>query len=584
MRVMKASPASGFHMTDLVSSTLAKLFSAPNPKTVGPTPDAAPDSGASFAHELARATREPARVPDRRVAAAEKAPQASQKPAPRTRAARGVDPKREERGEPELEAREARTQDETAEDGTSGRADVVAAPKDPHASEADAADDVSESQVAATPSSDAGPSADVDAAALAAAQALSTEPLQIVVPVAPVDPASDQTDDTESPTALSTATPRVRPEVRPAFVEATVVAPDSNPTDEPDPVESQVAVAKTPAQPDRASPVEGRPTPTADPKPAPTEPAVADAAPSENAPDKSVEPTTRQRPDVAPASSSDASPTTTRPVEPVAAQESAARAALVPAPARSVREPAKKVGGVGAAKADTTAPSASDDVAPPPATKDLPPERVVNGVVADPKTTIDSGSQGEGTLPTTNSATPSRTSAIAPTADRAPTTGPVPTTRVAAESATPSAAPNRASTWPATVEKLLERLHGEVSMGKREFRIDLAPPELGRLNVRLTERPEGLVVRFLAERGDVAAALKNELPRLEQSLSLSGLSLASLDVQARGGQGSQADPRNHDGARTAGAAERTSSRSEARTRHSVSTSARSAVGRVDLIV
>ena len=114
----------------------------------------------------------------------------------------------------------------------------------------------------------------------------------------------------------------------------------------------------------------------------------------------------------------------------------------------------------------------------------------------------------------------------------------VPTSAVGSTTRSGTAPLQHLPTWPSTVERMLEKLHGEIQSGRQEFRIQLAPAELGRVEVRLAERGEGLTVRVVADRPEVAAALRHDLPRLEQSLQQTGISLASLDVQARGFGGS----------------------------------------------
>jgi flagellar hook-length control protein FliK len=111
----------------------------------------------------------------------------------------------------------------------------------------------------------------------------------------------------------------------------------------------------------------------------------------------------------------------------------------------------------------------------------------------------------------------------------APPSAPAPTTAIADVA---SSAPALAAD-DARLERLLGQLQGELRTGRREFQLVLDPPELGRVDVRIVAQGDGVVVRFVTERGDVAQWLRDDLPGLHQAAERDGLQVVDVDVRSR---------------------------------------------------
>jgi flagellar hook-length control protein FliK len=85
---------------------------------------------------------------------------------------------------------------------------------------------------------------------------------------------------------------------------------------------------------------------------------------------------------------------------------------------------------------------------------------------------------------------------------------------------------------PVRLDRMLEQLRGELQTGKNEFRLALDPVELGRLDVNVAARGEGVVLRLTAERGDVAQWLRTDLPILQKAIEQDGLQVLGVEVRS----------------------------------------------------
>jgi flagellar hook-length control protein FliK len=85
---------------------------------------------------------------------------------------------------------------------------------------------------------------------------------------------------------------------------------------------------------------------------------------------------------------------------------------------------------------------------------------------------------------------------------------------------------------PLPFERMLEQMRGEIHAGRNEFKLALDPPEMGRLDVDVVTRGEGIVLRLTAERGDVAQWLKTDLPILHRAFEKDGLQVLGVEVRS----------------------------------------------------
>jgi hypothetical protein len=81
----------------------------------------------------------------------------------------------------------------------------------------------------------------------------------------------------------------------------------------------------------------------------------------------------------------------------------------------------------------------------------------------------------------------------------------------------------------------VERLH---STGKTGLHLQLHPQELGRIDLRIANRADGLHVLISASQVETGAMLERSLEQLRHTLSQAGLELAQVSVSA-GGSGGQ---------------------------------------------
>jgi flagellar hook-length control protein FliK len=75
-------------------------------------------------------------------------------------------------------------------------------------------------------------------------------------------------------------------------------------------------------------------------------------------------------------------------------------------------------------------------------------------------------------------------------------------------------------------------MRGELHAGKNEFRLVLDPPDMGRLDVNVVARGDGVVLRLHAERADVAQWLRSDLPVLHRAIEKDGLQVLGVEVRS----------------------------------------------------
>lgn len=103
----------------------------------------------------------------------------------------------------------------------------------------------------------------------------------------------------------------------------------------------------------------------------------------------------------------------------------------------------------------------------------------------------------------------------------------------------PAAIPNESRALPelpaANEHEIIRRAQVLAREGGGQARIELRPPQLGHLGLRITVTDQNVHVRLLADRAPVADLLARHLPELRQTLEAQGLTIDSLDVDARSG-------------------------------------------------
>lgn len=103
----------------------------------------------------------------------------------------------------------------------------------------------------------------------------------------------------------------------------------------------------------------------------------------------------------------------------------------------------------------------------------------------------------------------------------------------------------------ATGERVLWMVHQKVQSAE----IQLDPPELGPLQVRVSVHQDQVSVSFVSAHGQVRDALDMQSLRLREMFEAQGLNLVDVDVSDQGFQGNQSDSRDNPLLTGAGAAE-----------------------------
>jgi flagellar hook-length control protein FliK len=94
-----------------------------------------------------------------------------------------------------------------------------------------------------------------------------------------------------------------------------------------------------------------------------------------------------------------------------------------------------------------------------------------------------------------------------------------------------------------------------VSNGQQDVELQLNPPHLGPLDIKLSLNQDQASLTFVAAHAPVREALQASLPKLHEMLAESGIQLAQANVQARtqnGGDGAARDERGRRGSRARG--------------------------------
>ena len=168
------------------------------------------------------------------------------------------------------------------------------------------------------------------------------------------------------------------------------------------------------------------------------------------------------------------------------------------------------------------------------------------------------------TLPTTSDGTASfhfhreTLSAIAPTPAKSDSTdeGDADAPAANAESPHPSfetqsAAPNRAESTrpvPPLGEQVRVQIHDNLDQvrqtGRADLRMDLQPPELGRMRLHLTLQDDNLHIRLTVQDEGVKRLLDQQLEPLRVHFSEMGVSIGQFDVRSDGGSAYQNPEQN----------------------------------------
>jgi flagellar hook-length control protein FliK len=90
--------------------------------------------------------------------------------------------------------------------------------------------------------------------------------------------------------------------------------------------------------------------------------------------------------------------------------------------------------------------------------------------------------------------------------------------------------------WQAVVNQVADGIGARVQDQSSEARLQLNPPELGRLDIQLIVEGERVQAHIVAESKDVGALIQSHLPELKQALQSHRLDLENLrvDVQTSG--------------------------------------------------
>jgi flagellar hook-length control protein FliK len=109
---------------------------------------------------------------------------------------------------------------------------------------------------------------------------------------------------------------------------------------------------------------------------------------------------------------------------------------------------------------------------------------------------------------------------------------PLPTS--AASAPQPATAPPQAPTLHHAIETVRLTVELGVRQGYTHARIQLAPAELGGIQVRLHQTADGVVARITAEHPEAAQTLQQGGAELKRALESAGVSVVRLDIEASG--------------------------------------------------
>ncbi len=117
----------------------------------------------------------------------------------------------------------------------------------------------------------------------------------------------------------------------------------------------------------------------------------------------------------------------------------------------------------------------------------------------------------------------------------------------------PLARPEPPAAAPATdrAAEILRQIRVQLAPELRQASIQLQPPELGRLAIRLEVRKHRVRAEVVAEREETLAALERHAPELRAALAAAGFGQAELSLSLRSGAGrGSANLARHDGTPT----------------------------------
>ena len=92
------------------------------------------------------------------------------------------------------------------------------------------------------------------------------------------------------------------------------------------------------------------------------------------------------------------------------------------------------------------------------------------------------------------------------------------------------ARPVDTSNAPQLASRLADTVQAAVRTGEHSMRLVLNPPDLGQLDVRVVERPDGISVSLAAESSDARDLLQQHLPALRAALEARDVRVDRLDV------------------------------------------------------
>src|SRR5207248_1485557 len=140
---------------------------------------------------------------------------------------------------------------------------------------------------------------------------------------------------------------------------------------------------------------------------------------------------------------------------------------------------------------------------------------------------------GQPTAPPTQPPAAATGAATATTPPAAPSLqAPLPTSATSVPQ--PATAPPQAPTLHHAIETVRLTVELGVRQGFAHARIQLAPAELGGIQVRLHQTADGLVARITAEHPEAAQTLQQGGAELKRALESAGVSVVRLDIEASG--------------------------------------------------
>ncbi len=91
--------------------------------------------------------------------------------------------------------------------------------------------------------------------------------------------------------------------------------------------------------------------------------------------------------------------------------------------------------------------------------------------------------------------------------------------------------------WQVVLNQAAERIVAQMRQDSREARLQLDPPELGKLDIQVVVEGERIHAHIVAESADVGALIQTHLPELKHALQSRHLALESVRVDVQGGGG-----------------------------------------------